>query len=580
MRIRRLPEGIANRIAAGEVIERPASVIKELAENAIDAGAGRIDIVCRDGGRTLIRVGDDGVGMTPEELDLAVERHATSKLADDDLVDIRTLGFRGEALPSIGAVSRLRITSRPHDAGEAWMIAIEAGRKSMTSPAALAGGTVIEVHDLFFAVPARLKFLRSPRAETAEAADVVRRLALAAWNVAFSFTSEERTLIDIPADSDRPRRVARVLGAEASGNCFAIDATRENVAISGLASLPSYHRGQASQQYFFVNNRPVRDRLLAGATKGAYADVLMRGRFPVVALFLDCPPEFVDVNVHPAKAEVRFRDPGLVRSLIVGTMKNRLSSAGRRTSTTLSEGVAGIFRPEGQQSSQAVRSMSFAGFAPSGFAEEAEPLAHDPPPATGPNGEDHPLGAARAQFHENYILAQTGDGIVIVDQHAAHERLVYERMKGELEQGGIATQPLLVPEVVDLDPVMTERLVGAADVLERTGLMLEPFGDSAVIVREIPAALAGASITALIRDIGDDLAELGNSPALEERINHLLATAACHHSVRSGRRLKPEEMDALLRDMERTPNSGHCNHGRPTYVELKLADIERLFGRR
>jgi DNA mismatch repair protein MutL len=569
MRIRRLPEGIANRIAAGEVVERPASVVKELAENAVDAGATRIDIVFRDGGRTLIRVADDGVGMSAEELDLAVERHATSKLADDDLVRIRTLGFRGEALPSIGAVSRMTIASRAQGAGEAWTVAVEAGGKSRVSPVALGAGTTVEVRDLFFAVPARLKFLRSPRSETAEAADVVRRLALASPHLAFSFTSEERSLFDFPADADAAARLHRVLGREAAENSLAIERARESIAIAGLASLPSYHRGQATHQYFFVNARPVRDRLLAGAVKGAYADVLMRGRFPVVALFLVCPPEFVDVNVHPAKAEVRFRDPGLVRSLIIGSIKDALASAGPRTTTVLSGQAVRGFRPEPPRAFPTVMEDSFAGFAPSGFAEEAEP-----------DGLDHPLGAARAQFHENYILAQTGEGIVIVDQHAAHERLVYEGMKAERVRGGIAVQPLLVPEVVDLDPATAERLLGAGTLLSSVGLLLEPFGTGAILVREVPAALAGTEIASLIKDIADDLAELGNSASIEESVNHLLATAACHHSVRSGRRLKPEEMNALLRQMERTPNSGHCNHGRPTYVELKLADIERLFGRR
>jgi DNA mismatch repair protein MutL len=575
MRIRRLPEGIANRIAAGEVIERPASVVKELAENAIDAGATRIDIVFRDGGRTLIRVADDGEGMNGEELDLAVERHATSKLIDDDLVRIRTLGFRGEALPSIGAVSRMRITSRARHSPDAWMVALEAGHKAKPAPAGLGPGTVVEVHDLFFAVPARLKFLRSPRAETAEAADMVRRLALATPDIAWSFTSEERNIIDIPADGDAEKRMRRIFGREAAENCLAIGEARETVAISGLVSLPSYHRGQTSHQYFFVNRRPVRDKLLAGAVRGAYADVLMRGRFPVVALFLVCPPEFVDVNVHPAKAEVRFRDPGLVRSLIVGTIKGALARDGRRTSTVLSEEAARVLHPQASPGPRRAAAQSFAGFAPSGFAEDHQPSIMD-----APNGEDHPLGAARAQFHETYILAQTGDGIIIVDQHAAHERLLYEQMKEELGRGGIIAQPLLVPEVVDLDPAVAERLADAAELLAHTGLAIERFGDSAVLVREVPAALAGAGIAALVKDIADDLAEIGASMGIEARINHILATTACHHSVRSGRRLRPEEMDALLRAMERTPNSGHCNHGRPTYVELKLADIEKLFGRR
>jgi DNA mismatch repair protein MutL len=579
MRIRRLPEGIANRIAAGEVIERPASVVKELAENAIDAGASRIDVVFRDGGRTLIRVTDDGMGMNREDLDLAVERHATSKLADDELIDIRTLGFRGEALPSIGAVSRLHIVSRARDAREAWTIAVEAGRKSGVSPSALGKGTVVEVNDLFFAVPARLKFLRSPRAETAEAADVVRRLALAASDVAWSFTSEERILIDFPADSDPGRRIARVLGDDVAQNAIALAARRGDVAISGLASLPGYHRGHGTQQYFFVNGRPVRDRLLAGAIKGAYADVLTRGRYPVVALFLTCPPEFVDVNVHPAKAEVRFRDPALVRSLIIGTIREALAGSGRPSSALSGEAVS-AFRPERAQPSARERLQSFSGFAPSGFAEPSAPLAIDAPPIADENGTEHPLGAPRAQFHENYILAQTDDGIIIVDQHAAHERLVYERMKMELGSSGIATQPLLIPEVVDLDASAVERVAGSIDVLARAGLVLEPFGESAVLVREIPAALAGAGLAPLVKDVADDLAELAHSAGVEERLHHILATAACHHSVRSGRRLKPEEMNALLREMERTPNSGQCNHGRPTYIELRLADIERLFGRR
>jgi len=578
MRIRRLPEGIANRIAAGEVIERPASVVKELAENAIDAGASSIDIVFHGGGRSLIRVGDDGTGITAEELDLAVERHATSKLADDDLVRILSLGFRGEALPSVGAVSRMRITSRRRGESEAAMIAVEAGRKSGTSPAALASGTVVEVRDLFYAVPARLKFLRSPRAETAEAADVVRRLALATPEVAWSFTSEERNLIDFAADGDRQRRWSRVLGREAADNSFQIDRLRENVEVLGLASLPSFHRGQANQQYFFVNGRAVRDKLLAGAVKAAYADVLMRGRFPAVALFLACPPEFVDVNVHPAKAEVRFRDPGLVRGLIIAAIRDGLARDGRRTSTTLAGEAARVFRGGVPQASRETIDRSFSGFAPSGFAEDPEPSGLTA--ALERNGPEHPLGAARAQLHENYILSQTNDGIIIIDQHAAHERLVYERMKSELQSGGLVTQALLVPEVVDLDAASAERLSGAAALLASAGLVLDRFGDTAVLVREVPAALAGAGIAVLVRDIADDLAELGSSATLAERVNHILATTACHHSVRSGRRLKPEEMDALLREMERTPNSGHCNHGRPTYIELKLADIERLFGRR
>lgn len=593
MKIRRLPEGIANRIAAGEVIERPASVVKELAENAVDAGARQIDIAFRDGGRSLIRVGDDGEGMDRDELDLAVERHATSKLADDELIEIKTLGFRGEALPSIGSVSRLTLTSRARAESDSWKIDVAGGRKAEPMPSARIDGTVVEVRDLFFAVPARLKFLKSPRAETAEAADVVRRLALSAPQVGWSFTSEERVLVDLPPESadekGRRRRIERIMGEEVFANMVDFEGGKEPFRIWGLASLPTYHRAQAGLQFFFVNGRPVRDKLLAGAIRGAYADLLMRGRFPAVCLFIECPSAFVDVNVHPAKAEVRFRDSALVRGAIVSSIREALGKSSRKTAAGLTSATLGVLRPivppRPRYNNDAFET-ALTGFAPAspGMAEEqaafvmdnvasarvAEiPLATEAP---------HPLGAARTQFHENYILAQTEDGIVIVDQHAAHERLVYERLKAERAGKRIATQPLLIPDVLDLDAVSVERLAQAQELLAELGLVLEPFGDGSIVVREVPAALSGGNIARLVRDVADDLGE-DSSATVEERVNHLLATMACHHSVRSGRQLRPEEMNALLRQMEVTPNSGQCNHGRPTYIELKLSDIERLFGR-
>ena len=580
--IRRLSENTVNRIAAGEVIERPASVVKELVENALDAVASLIEVALSAGGRSLIRVADNGVGMTADELDLAVERHCTSKLAEDDLVNIRTLGFRGEALPSIGAVSRLRMISRPASGGGAHEIRVEGGRKSTVRPAALGSGTVIEVTDLFFAVPARLKFLKSERAETAEAADVVRRLAMANPSVRFVMTSDGRSLVDLHA-GDRQARVHAIMGLEFKGNTVSIDAVRENISLTGLASLPTYHRAQANQQFVHVNGRPVRDKVIAGALRGAYADYMMRGRHPAVALFVTLPPEEVDVNVHPAKTEVRFRDAGLVRGLIVGAIREALAGAGHRASNTVGASTMQSFRPEvGIQ-------RESSGFQPQyrGFSEERQANfeAFSPPSGVGvadaPADEqvDAPLGAPRTQVHENYIISQTRDGLVIVDQHAAHERLVYEKMKKQMAEQGVSTQPLLVPEIVELDEASAQRLLDAADDLAASGLVIDGFGPAAIAVREVPALIAGENIARLIKDLSDDLATFEASASVAERVDHVLSTMACHSSVRSGRRLKPEEMNALLREMEATPHSGQCNHGRPTYVELKLADIERLFGR-
>lgn len=603
MPIRRLPDGVINRIAAGEVIERPASVVKELVENAIDAGATTVDIVFAEGGRTLIRVTDDGCGMDAEELALAVERHATSKLADDELLRIETLGFRGEALPSIGAVSRLAITSRARGAEAAHQIRVEGGRLTPPRPAAHGNGTRVEVRDLFHAVPARLKFLKSERAETAEAGEVVKRLAMAHPDIAFTLTGNERNLQSHAAttrdEAGFRRRLGAIMGREFVDNALTVSAEREGVRLTGLAALPTLNRAYGNMQFLFVNGRPVRDRQLTGAVRGAYADLLPRGRHAMLALFLTCAPEEVDVNVHPAKAEVRFRDQGLVRGLIVGSLRRALAEAGHRASTSVAGAALDALGDAAASPAPAAASAPASAYPTpprpmtAGLAETAAAY-HAPlpglaePSASGgfaePAGEDdgaaRPLGAARVQLHENYIVAQTRDGVVIVDQHAAHERLVYERMKRALARDGIARQPLLVPEIVTLDDAAAQRILAAQDELASLGLAVEGFGPGAVAVREVPALLGEVDARTLLTDLADELAELGESFTLKERIDHVLATMACHGSVRSGRRLKPEEMNALLREMEATPHAGQCNHGRPTYVELKLADIERLFSRR
>lgn len=611
MTLRRLPETLVNRIAAGEVIERPAAAVKELVENAIDAGARHIDVVLEDGGRLLISVTDDGCGMTADELELAVERHATSKLPDDDLVDIRTLGFRGEALPSIGAVSRLSITSRAAGASEAYAILIEGGRREPPKPAALGNGTRIEVRDLFYATPARLKFLKTPRTEVDHAADAIKRLAMAHPEIAFSLADEDRTRFRYgPAQGDlltaRLDRLSAVMGREFADNAVAVSAERGGIRLSGYAGVPTLNRGNARAQYLFVNGRPVQDRLLVGAVRGAYQDFLARNRHPMVALFLDVPPECVDVNVHPAKAEVRFQDAGLVRGLIVGGLRHALEAAGHKASTTVAAAALGAFH--------AGHAGAATGGVPGGGAmpwrqssalpgELAEiAAAYQAPPSTGvlnafdaPSARvatdgyaqpqaspatNFPLGAARAQVHETYIVAQTETGIVIVDQHAAHERLVYERMKTALAEGGARRQGLLIPEVVEMDEAAVDRLCERAAEFEELGLSIEKFGPGAVVVREVPALLGQSDVTGLLRDLADDLEEFGAGLALKERLEDVCSTMACHGSVRAGRRLTSEEMNALLREMEVTPHSGQCNHGRPTYVELDLSDIERLFGRR
>ena len=620
MPIRRLPPEAVNRIAAGEVIERPAAAVKELVENALDAGAKRVAIRIERGGLGLISVEDDGGGIPRDELPLAVERHATSKLTasaggDVDLLNIHTMGFRGEALPSIGAVARLAITSKARGVNDTWAIEVEGGQLHPGKPAAWAAltesGTRVEVRDLFFATPARLKFMKSERAEMMAISDVVKRLAMARPDVAFSLEHDARTSLRLAAESDpenegRRARLSAILGADFAPNCILLDQTRDTVRLSGFAGLPTFHRGTREHQHLFVNGRPVKDKLIVGAVRAAYQDLLARDRHPVAALFIDLPPDEVDVNVHPAKTEVRFRDAALVRGLIVGGLSHALASAGHRASTTTAQSALDavrafeapqpFLRPAGHAWQMAEERVAAGDFmAPSGRVEAAD---HRLPagieaqdleeiagrmPAVQVSDEDarfFPLGAARAQIHETYIVAQTEDGIVIVDQHAAHERLVYERMKQMLANGGVRRQGLLIPEVVELDPSEAEAIVARAEELVQLGLVVEAFGPGAILVRETPALLGHVDAAGMLKDLADDIAELGEAHALKERLEEVCSSMACRGSVRAGRRLTGDEMNSLLRQMEATPFSGQCNHGRPTYVELKLADIEKLFGRR
>lgn len=614
MTIRVLPTVTVNRIAAGEVIERPASAVKELVENAIDAGATRIEVQVNGGGKVGISVIDNGKGMTQEELALAIQRHATSKLPDDDLLNVHFLGFRGEALPSIGSVSRMEITSRTADGENAWNIRVEGGEVSDITPAAHPQGTRIDVRDLFYATPARLKFLKSDVAEVRQVSDIVQRLAMAHPEVAFSLTSDGRKLLRVEASRQeelfdaRLKRLADVMGREFGDNAMPIAAEREGATLYGFAGLPTYSRGTSTAQYLFVNGRPVRDKLLLGTVRAAYQDFLARDRHPVVALFLDIPCEEVDVNVHPAKAEVRFRDNAMIRGMIIGSLKHALAEAGFRASSTVSASALSSFRPEQsgmpplpynqpatggyhaplhQQPAafydNAARQPQYDPQFASMFAE-APPMARAQDPVMLsqplPEPQQYPLGAACAQLHETYVVAQTKDGIVIVDQHAVHERLVYERMKAALAETGIARQSLLIPEVVELDGYAANQLAARAEELAELGLVLEAFGEGAVVVREVPSLLGDTDVKGLVRDLADDLAEFGETLALRDKLEHVCGTMACHGSVRAGRKLNITEMNALLRQMEATPHSGQCNHGRPTYVELKLADIEKLFGRR
>lgn len=617
MPIRQLSETMINQIAAGEVIERPASVVKELVENALDAGASRVEIVTAGGGLNLIRVTDDGSGIPEPELALAIARHCTSKLSEN-IHDIRSLGFRGEALPSIGSVARLSIRSRTAAGDSAAEIGIEGGRVSAVKPAAANRGTTVEVRDLFFATPARLKFMKGERAESSATSDVIKRIAIAFPAVRFTLAGSDRSTLELPATDDSAegslRRVAQVMGAEFPDNSIAIDASRDGVHLTGHVSIPSFTRANALQQYAYVNGRPVRDKLIAGAIRGAFADVLPRDRHAVTVLFLTLDPATVDVNVHPAKADVRFRAPGLVRGLIVGAIREALANAGIRAATSGAAGMMAAFRPgaasyahagpaNGHRSYDAAyRASGFAGFDRSsqrpldmgfdgaGFREndqaafDAGPLASaDARAGTAEPAETllgTALGAARAQVHENYIVAQTRDSLVIVDQHAAHERLVYEALKNALHSRAVPSQMLLLPEIVDLPEEDAERLAMHSETLAKFGLGIERFGPGAVAVRETPSMLGETNVQQLVRDLADEIADNDTVETLKERLDKIAATMACHGSVRSGRLLKPEEMNALLRQMEATPGSGTCNHGRPTYIELKLADIERLFGRR
>nr|WP_242652246.1 DNA mismatch repair endonuclease MutL [Limimaricola pyoseonensis] len=632
--IRQLDEAAINRIAAGEVVERPASAVKELVENALDAGATRVAVVIAHGGKSLIRVTDDGCGMTAEDLPLALSRHATSKIDGSDLLAITSFGFRGEALASLGAVGRLSLTSRV-EGQDAATVSVSGGRMGKVAPAALDCGTVVELRDLFHATPARLKFMRTDRAEAQAVADVIRRLAMAEPKVAFSLhdATDGRDREVFRADPEPGdaitalgARLARVLGRDFADNALPLAGEREGLHLTGFAALPTYSRGAGVSQYVFVNGRPVTDRQLTGALRAAYNDFLSRDRFPAAALFVECEPRLVDVNVHPAKSEVRFRDPQAARGLIVSTIRAALTGAGHRASTTVAAETLQAMRPgpapirpgpaaargdagglidEGDapgrappprhyqmerptpRALQVARAGQAPGFAESSFGFESShglpgtglPSARVETAEPAQEAEALPLGAARAQLHENWIVAQTETGLVIVDQHAAHERLVYEKLKRQMAETGVAAQALLVPEIVDLGPG-ADRLLEVADELSKLGLTIEGFGPGTVAVRETPALLGRVDAGALLRDILDELEAGDASTALPDRLDAILSRVACHGSVRSGRRMRAEEMNALLREMEATPGSGQCNHGRPTYVELQLKDIERLFGRR
>jgi DNA mismatch repair protein MutL len=598
--IRRLPETLVNRIAAGEVVERPASALKELVENAIDAGATRIAVKIEEGGLAKIEVTDDGCGMTPDDIALALERHATSKLPDEAIEQVRTLGFRGEALPSIASVARLTLESRvrgaQNDSGQGWTRVTDHGALAAEGPAALPPGTRVRVDNLFAKVPARRKFLRSARSEYAACLDVVRRLAMARPDIGFTFDHAGRRILGLQGGEGVEARVAQIVDRTLADNGVAIDLQRGETRLTGIAGLPTFNRGVADHQYLFVNGRPVKDRLLAGAVRGAYAGMLAHDRHAVLALFLELPPEEVDVNVHPAKTEVRFRDAAGVRGFIVSGLRQALATGDKRSAQAPDAAAMGRWQVEPAreepQPAASLRSI-FAGrdwaasvrapqsawrgveaaimAAPQGRAEAAEPAETE---------EDYPLGVARGQVAQTYIVAEAADGLVIVDQHAAHERLVLERLRAAGARHKVAaSQALLMPAVVELDEPACDRLEEQAEAFADLGLVIERFGPGAMLVRALPGVLAKADPEALLRDLADDLALHGTSLLLGERIEHVLATMACHGSVRAGRTLSVPEMNALLREMERTPRSGQCNHGRPTWIKLSMADVEKLFGR-
>ena len=611
MAIRILPDTLVNQIAAGEVIERPASVVKELVENAIDAGASSIEITLVDGGKSLIAVADNGKGMAREDLELAVERHATSKLPDDDLFHIGYLGFRGEALPSIASVARLSVTSRSRQAENGWRMEVNGGVKQSPVPAASAAGTRVEVRDLFYAAPARLKFLKTAAGEVTQCVDIVNRIALANPQISFYLIDEQKKKISLNACQGelfdaRLKRLSDVMGREFGENSLLINAERDHLRISGYVSLPTYNKANSLSQYLFVNNRPVRDKLLLGAVKGAYQGVLEIGRYPLCALFFDVDPDYVDVNVHPTKAEVRFFDGAAVRGLLVSAIRNALTAGSRQTAAPAN--LASFLQDSLENASLTAPLLMSddkeeAAFlndchqpAPSAFRRTLPPLPSRPRTAALPELErkfsvraeeddnsryadaDGVLGQAKAQFHNTYIISQTEDSIVLIDQHAAHERIVMEKMKKALNEGRKpATQMLLIPEIVELDACDKQRLLENAENLDQLGLSVEEFGPSAVIVREIPALIKDCDTQKLVHDLAEQIAEWGSDFALTEKLNHIVATMACHGSVRAGRSLNLAEMNHLLREMEQTPNSGQCNHGRPTYIELKLKDIDKLF---
>lgn len=587
MPIRQLPEDLINRIAAGEVVERPASVVKELVENSIDAGARRIVVTTANGGMDLIRISDDGHGMDRQDLLLSVERHATSKLSMDDLDDIRTLGFRGEALASIGSVARLSVASRTADAESGLALVVDNGRRSGPMPQAMNRGTVIEVRDLFVQVPARRKFLKSARAEGAAITDVVKRLAMANPQVHFVLEGTDRTASNWPSvgEGALQARLGQVMGPDFVENAVVLATQRHGIVVAGMAGLPTYTRANSLSQFYFVNGRSVRDKVLVGAVRAAYADYTFRDRFPVVSLYIAIDPAEVDVNVHPAKAELRFRDQGALRGAVITAIGQALAAAGFKASTTVAEDIIDAFKapemaetpartawePQATPIARLAPSEQLQGFAePSARVERFEPVGEAP---------EYPLGTARAQMFDNYIIAQNGGGLLLVDQHAAHERLVYERFKAQMASGPVASQRQLIPVIVELPEEDCGRLEEAAPELERFGLYLDRFGPRAIAVRETPALLGTTDIAGLVRDLADGLAEWDSTAALSDRMEAIIARMACHGSVRSGRRLRVDEMNALLRDMEATPHSGQCIHGRPTYVELKKGDIERLFGR-
>ncbi|WP_345096879.1 DNA mismatch repair endonuclease MutL [Bartonella acomydis] len=612
MTIRHLSENIINQIAAGEVIERPANVVKELVENAIDAGATRIEIITANGGKNFIKVSDNGYGIPADQLILAVSRHCTSKITDD-VHNICFLGFRGEALPSIGSVAKLKLISRTQDAESAAEIIVTAGKIVGPKPAAANLGTIVEVRDLFFVTPARLKFMKTDRAETNAITDMVKRIAIAFPHIRFSLSGADRTSMELPATENNTQgqlhRITQIIGKEFAANSIALNAERESVHLTGFTCLPSFNRSNSLHQFAYVNGRPVRDKFLFGAIRGAYADVMTRDRYPVSILFIDLPPSDVDVNVHPTKADVRFRDQGLIRGLIIGAIHEALHQAGVRPTLTRSEAMLAAFQIQQPlkkfkntdlSSSYSLQPHHFA--SPSmvhqpldmnssfGLKEDTNPLMEG---LNTPSGDtyiqsstssseelSYPLGAARAQIHKNYIIAQTQDSLIIVDQHAAHERLIYEALKNALYSKPLPSQLLLIPEIIELSEEDATCLLAHKDSLQKFGLGIEAFGPGAIVVRETPSILGEINVQALIKDLADEAAEYDTTDNLKAMLDYVAATMACHGSIRSGRLLHPEEMNALLRQIEATPNTGTCNHGRPTYIELKLTDIERLFGRK